>query len=75
MPLDKIAFYGAGWQIHAEILPPTSAGMSAATSRRGGTISSRPIGTWRPTSASTTAEWPRAAPDYTGTMTPFSSAR
>ena len=51
-PLDKIAFYGAGWQIHAEISPPTSPGVSAAAPRRGGTISSLPIRTWRPTSAS-----------------------
>jgi hypothetical protein len=43
MPLDKIAFYGAGWQIHAENL---------AAARRGGTSSSLPIRTWRPTSAS-----------------------
>ena len=53
MPLDKIAFYGAGWQIHAETSPPTLPGVSAATPRRGGPSSSLPIRTWRPTSAST----------------------
>ncbi len=30
MPLDKIAFYGAGWQIHAENLAGYLAGQDAA---------------------------------------------
>ena len=29
MPLDKIAFYGAGWQIHAETLAAYLAGHEA----------------------------------------------
>jgi len=53
MPLDKIAFYGAGWQIHAEDLAAyLSPAVSAATARRGGTSLSPRIRTWRPTSAS-----------------------
>jgi hypothetical protein len=30
MPLDKIAFYGTGWQIYAEISQPISSGLSVA---------------------------------------------
>ena len=30
MPLDKIAFYGAGWQIHAENLATSLAGRERA---------------------------------------------
>jgi uncharacterized protein YndB with AHSA1/START domain len=52
MPLDKIAFYGPGGRSTPRISPPTSPGVSAATARRGGTSSSLPIRTWRPTSAS-----------------------
>ena len=36
-PLDKIAFYGAGWRSMPRISPPTSPGVNAATARRGGT--------------------------------------
>ena len=67
MPLDKIAFYGAGWQIHAENLAATSPAVNPTTSRRAGKNSSLPIRTWRPTSASTRrqhssdipARWPK----------------
>jgi hypothetical protein len=31
MPLDYLAAYGAGVQVHVEISPPISAGASAAT--------------------------------------------
>jgi hypothetical protein len=34
MPLDKIAFYGAGWQIHAENLAAYLAGREANTGAR-----------------------------------------
>ena len=51
MPLDLIAAYGAGGQIHAENLAAYLAGVSAATRRRGGASSSRPTKPWRPTSA------------------------
>ncbi len=53
MPLDAVAFYGAGWQIHAENLATYLAGRSAATPRRDGPYSSLPIRTWPPRSAST----------------------
>ena len=34
MPLDKIAFYGAGWQMHAEDLAAYLAGRERATEAR-----------------------------------------
>jgi len=34
MPLDKIAFYGAGWQIHAENLAAYLAGREGNTEAR-----------------------------------------
>jgi len=34
MPLDKIAFYGAGWQVHAEDLAAYLAGRERATEAR-----------------------------------------
>jgi hypothetical protein len=34
MPLDKIAFYGAGWQIHAENLAAYLAGRDGNTEAR-----------------------------------------
>ena len=52
MPLDQLAAYGAGSRSMSKISPPTSPGGSAATPTRGGTSSSLPIKTWRPTSAS-----------------------
>jgi hypothetical protein len=42
-----------GGRSTSKILPPTSPGLSAATSRRVGTNFSLPIKTWRPASAST----------------------
>jgi uncharacterized protein YndB with AHSA1/START domain len=52
MPLDTIAFYGAGWQIHAENLAAYLGGRERGDPRRGGPSSSLPIRTWRPRSAS-----------------------
>ena len=51
MPLDKIAFFGAGWQIHAESLAAYLAAVNPTTSRHAGKNSSLPIRTWRQTSA------------------------
>jgi uncharacterized protein YndB with AHSA1/START domain len=56
MPLDAIAFYGAGWQIHAENLVAYLAGRERGDTGDGGTSSSLPIRTWQPTSARH-AEW------------------
>ena len=45
MPLDKIAFYGAGWQIHAENLAAYLAGRERGdTEGAGGMSSSLPMG-------------------------------
>jgi hypothetical protein len=46
MPLDKIAFYYVGRQIHSESLAIHVAGASVATSRRAGRNSSLSIRTW-----------------------------
>jgi hypothetical protein len=55
MPLDKIAFYGAGWQIHAENLAAHLAGRERGdTEARWDELVPR-IRTWRPTSA---RHWP-----------------
>ena len=43
---------GRGSRSMSKISPPTSPGVGASTARRGGTSSSLPIGTWRPTSDS-----------------------
>ena len=45
MPLDKVAFYGAGWQLHAEDLAAYLAGRTVPTPRSGSASSSRPIRT------------------------------
>ncbi len=52
MPLDAIAFYGVGWQIHAENLAAYVAGRTRGDIGRDGTISSPPIRSWRLASAS-----------------------
>ena len=54
MPLDKIAFYGAGWQIHAENLASYLAGMTPATPKPAGASSSLAI--WNSPPGSTAAE-------------------
>ena len=51
MPLEKIAFFGAGWQIQPKTSPPTSPAVNPTTSRHAGKNSSLRIRTWRPTSA------------------------
>ena len=49
MPLELLAAYGAGVQIHVENLAAHLAGRERPTTRRrGGTSSSLPIRTWRP---------------------------
>ena len=54
VPLDQIAAYGAGDQIHVEISLPTWPGANAATRGRGGKNFTPPTRTWQPTSASET---------------------
>ena len=51
-PLSQLADHGAGWQVTSKTSPPTSAGVSAATSRRAGTNSSPPTRPRRPAPAS-----------------------
>jgi hypothetical protein len=51
VPLDKIAFYGAGWQIHAEDLAAHLAGRERGDAEARWLSSSLPMRTWRPTSA------------------------
>ena len=53
MPLDKIAFFGAGWQIHAENLAAYLAGREPDDVEARGKNSSLLIRTWRPTSTNT----------------------
>ena len=53
MPLDKIAFFGAGWQIHAENLAAYLAGREPDDVEARWEELVPPIRTWRPTSAST----------------------
>ena len=56
MPLDLLSAYGAGVQIHVEDLADHLAGRERRDdARRGGTSSTLPIGTWRPTSTNDTS--------------------
>ena len=55
MPLDKIAFYGAGWQILAEKLAAYLAGHDDGEAEARWDELVPPIRTWQPTSASTRA--------------------
>jgi uncharacterized protein YndB with AHSA1/START domain len=50
-PWTSSPLTGPGSRSMSKISPPMSPGVSAATRRRGGTSSSLPIETWRPTSA------------------------
>jgi len=50
MPLDLLAAYGAGVQSMSKTSAPTSPGVSAETTTRGGTSCSLPTKPWRPTS-------------------------
>ena len=70
MPLDYLAAYGAGIQVHVEDLAAHLSGRERCDAARGGMSSSLPIKTWRPTSASTAALRRR-----TGTAAPFYSER
>ena len=51
MPLDKIAFYGAGWQIHAENLATYLAGRELGDTEARWAELSLLTRTWRPASA------------------------
>ena len=65
MPLDKIAFYGAGGRSTPRTSPPMSPDVSPATPRRVGKNSSLPIRSWRPTSAEPTSGRPCRVPTAT----------
>ena len=51
VPLDKIAFYGVGWQIHAENLAAHLAGSDRGDAKARWDELYRPIRTWRAASA------------------------
>ena len=53
MPLDKIAFYGTGWQIHAEHLTAYLAGREPGDAGTRFAELVPPYQDWRPASAST----------------------
>ena len=56
MPMDKIAFYGVGWQIHAENLATYLAGHELGDiEARWEELKPRPTRTWRPVSGSGTS--------------------
>ena len=63
MPLDKIAFYGAGWQIHAENLAAYLAG------REPGDVEAR----WKSLSRPT-RPWPPASPSHRRSALPPAAA-
>ncbi len=58
MPLDKVAFYGAGWQLHAEDLAAYLAGRTARR-RREAVRRARPV-------LSGPGRWPQLARSLTG---------